>query len=393
MIRDAQSVSSPIVDVPGSQHQGLRLIRAVYFFQFGAIGVIFPFLNLYYRELGLSGVQIGVIASLSPLVAMVAGPLWGMFSDRTGQTRLLLILAASGAIGTVAVLSTVHSYAAIVVLMALFAFFANPIHPLVDSTALQLLGGRRETYGRLRLWGSLGYVATTWGFGQLLVRAGLHWLFLGYIVFMAIVPLLATRLPVQRPPFQRPLRAGMLELTRQRQWLLFMISLIVLGLTNSGANQFLSIYIKDLGGDEGLIGTAAAVSGLSEVPIMFMAAGLLARWGSRRVLMLAYALFSVRWALYGFMSDPSWAIGISLLHGPTFGALWVAGVGYADRLAPDDLKATAQALFTAAFFSISSVIGAPLSGVLYDSIGPAMLFRLYAIVGVLALALLAQARG
>ncbi len=373
---------------PDLTRRGLRTVRALYFFLFAAVGAIFPYLNVYYRSIGLSGTQIGLIGSLPPLTGMIAGPLWGMLSDRLGATRWLLVLAAIGSMAAVFGLSLARQFIWLLPFTAAYAFFSNPMMPLLDSTTLELLEGHRERYGRQRLWGSMGFVITSWVFGNVLEQVGLHWLFLGYIALMMGVLIAALWLPDRRTRLQSPLRSGIARLVRQRTWALFSISLIVLGLANSGMHSFLNIYIKEAGGDEGLIGAVWGIAALTELPVMFLAAPIIARIGTRRTLAIAYALYAVRWLLYGIMPTPQWAAPISLLHGVTFGALWVAGVAYADALAPEGLKATAQGLFSATFFSLSSVIGTPISGFLFDRIGPATLFQSYAVLGLIALGIL-----
>ncbi|MCD6289831.1 MAG: MFS transporter [Anaerolineae bacterium] len=384
--------SSSITNTSSTQaldaaRRGLRVARVLYFLVFAAVGVIFPYLNVYYRSIGLSGTQIGLIGSLSPLVAMIAAPLWGMVSDRLGLVRLLLVVASAGSMMAVFGLSCVQAFLWLLLLTVAYSFFSNPIMPLLDSTTLMLLGECRERYGQQRLWGSIGFVITSWAFGRVLERAGLRWLFPGYIVLMAGVMIAALWLPDRRTRLSSPLRKGVARLVRQRVWLLFSASLIVLGIANSGMHSFLNIYIKESGGSEGLIGIVWGVSALTEVPVMFLAAPLIARIGTRRTLAIAYALYGVRWLLYGIMPRPQWAVPISLLHGVTFGALWVAGVGYADALAPDELKATAQGMFSATFFSVSGVIGTLVGGILFDWIGPAAMFQVYAVLAIIALAL------
>ncbi len=367
--------------------RGLWIARALYFFQFGAVGAFFPYLYVYYRSIGLSGTQIGLIGSLPPLVGMIAGPLWGLLSDRFGAVRQLLILATAGSILAVLGLSAVQAFGALFLLTMVYAFFNNPIMPLLDSATLDLLEGQREHYGRQRLWGSIGFVITSWGFGLLLERIGLHWAFYGYVLLMFPLMILAWWLPVRRARLSAPLRRGLARLVRQRAWFFFSLSLVVLGIANSGMHGFLNIFVKEMGGSEGLIGTMWGVAALSEIPVMFLAAPLIVRLGPRRILAATYALYVLRWLLYGLMPSPIWAVPISLLHGLTFGALWVTGVAYVDALAPEELKATAQGLFFASFFGFSRVLGTSLSGLLFDMIGPAALFQTYALFGLVALGL------
>src|SRR5690606_24882929 len=78
---------------------------------------------------------------------------------------------------------------------------------------------------------------------------------------------------------------------------------------------------------------------------------------------------------YAFMTAPWQVLFISLLHGPTFGAMWVAGVAYVDELAGERLGATAQSVFSSAVYGGGTAVGALLGGYLYDTVGVITAFQ------------------
>ncbi|MGD8458451.1 MAG: MFS transporter, partial [Anaerolineales bacterium] len=89
MSKSNTKVESQPENVPTIQHK-VPVLRILYFFYFAAFGIIGTYLNIYYRDSGLSGLQIGILASVLPLVSMGAAPLWGIWSDRIGQVKNLL---------------------------------------------------------------------------------------------------------------------------------------------------------------------------------------------------------------------------------------------------------------------------------------------------------------
>ena len=76
------------------------------------------------------------------------------------------------------------------------------------------------------------------------------------------------------------------------------------------------------------------------------------------------------------MPSPVWALPIALMHGSTFGFFWIASVTHVNSLAPENLKATSQGLFWTTM-NLANVVGSPISGVLYDRVGPSALFKLF----------------
>ena len=66
-------------------------LRALYFLLYGSSGACFPFFNVYLRQIGLSGLQIGAIASIRPAATLISQPLWGVGADLWGRRRTLLV--------------------------------------------------------------------------------------------------------------------------------------------------------------------------------------------------------------------------------------------------------------------------------------------------------------
>src|SRR3972149_1884662 len=123
--------------------QGHLAVKILFFLFYAGIGQFLAFLNVYYNNIGLSGVQIGLLGTISTAIAVISAPLWGVLSDRLGKPRRLFVTAFTGTIlGTLA-LSAAQPFAWILIAACLFALFFNTLAPLIDSTALVLLGDQR----------------------------------------------------------------------------------------------------------------------------------------------------------------------------------------------------------------------------------------------------------
>lgn len=364
----------------------MNIIRILYFFYFAAYGIFTVYITLYYRQVGLNGTQIGWINTMAPLVGIFSGALWGFLNDRFGRIRLLLQLAAAGSALALIAIGQVQAFLWIVLLVGAFSLFNTPMPPLLDNLNLGLLGARRELYGRQRIWGSLGFVVTTSVFGFVLQRMGLNWIFVGFAVIMAIFWLVALKLPEQRVHLRQSFLGGISELVRQPRWLLFAASVLLLWMASSGMYGFLTLYLNRMGATESLIGLAWSTGALAEMPIMYFSGSIVRKFGPERLLFVSYFAYAVRTLLYGLMPAPYWAVPIALLHSFSFGLFWISSVNYVNDLAPAHLKATSQGLLLS-LLSLANVLGSPLGGMLYDRIGPANLFRIYALFCLAALGL------
>jgi MFS family permease len=353
---------------------GLLIPKLAYFTYFAAMGALMPFLVLYYDQIGLSSQQIGLISSLSPLVMTVAAPLWGGMADATQQHRRLLLVAVVGYMLAVGLLSVAHSLLWLLPVVVLYSFCSAPIIPLVDNTVLELLGERKAEYGRQRLWGAIGWGVAGALLGVIVQRYGLQWGFYSSLLLMAAHGLIVTRLPVSHARIGSPYWQGLQRLVTNRAWLVLLIVLFVNGIGMSFTNNFLFLYLHDLGAGQGMMGYALGVAAISELPAFFFADQLLRRWGARGLLLAALTAQVGRMFAYALMPMPEYALGIALLHGLTFSAMWVAAISYANQHAPPGLGATVQGLLAAVSMSLAGIVGALIGGLLYDRIGPAAMF-------------------
>ena len=70
--------------------------KSFFFFFSGAIGAVFPYFSIYYKQLGFSPNQIGIISGVRPIVGFCSGPLWGSLADRYRLRRIILMIGALG---------------------------------------------------------------------------------------------------------------------------------------------------------------------------------------------------------------------------------------------------------------------------------------------------------
>ena len=195
--------------------------KALYFFYFAALASLLPFLVLYFESLGLSGRQIGVLNSLYPLMALVAAPVWGLLADATGRSKALLMLAATASL-LVLLIPTTTNYVYLIVLSGLFSLFVAPLVPMLDHTVLGLLSGQKGRYGRVRLWGAVGWGLSAPVVGSVTDQAGLAWAFYSFGGLMLGLVMVVSSLkipPVETKDRSRPAFSSFLT----SSWLAFLL--------------------------------------------------------------------------------------------------------------------------------------------------------------------------
>jgi PPP family 3-phenylpropionic acid transporter len=311
-------------------------------------------------------------------------------ADATKQHKRLLLIAITGGLVVVFLFSRTTAFAWIIPVIVVYAFFTAPVMPMVDASTMDWLGEGRNLYGRIRLWGAIGWGLSAPLIGWLIEGSSIRWAFYGYIVLMLVGLVVAWMLPIRETSGQQPFWSGIRLFASNRAWLVFLAVVFVGGMCMAMISGFLFLYMNDLGASKTLMGLSLTVATISELPIFFYSNRLLKRWGARGLLLIALAAYVVRALAYTVVSEPWVFLVIQLLHGLTFSAMWVAGVSYADYLAPEGLGATAQGLFSAVLYGLGGIAGGLIAGLLYDELGAVAMFRwaaAFALVGLLIFAL------
>lgn len=348
-----------------------------YWFFFGGIGSLSPFLGPYYRHLGLSGAQVGLLSAVPPLAIALLAPIWGTAADRRGIHRRVLRIVIPPAIAVSLLLTQASGFLAIFALIALWAALMAPVAPILDSYAITISDAHGQSYGRLRFWGTLGYMLSVVLVGWWMRTAPHNAFLFVYVALLACLLLSTMGLPRSQnkantagPRIQTNLVA---LLRRQPALALLLVVSFLVAIGMSTLGNFFGIYITELGGTSAQIGIANAVLALSEIPIMLGAGWLQRKLGDPRLILLALAAYLARFILYSLAPSANWIIAIQPLHGLSFAVYLVASIRLVYVLAGKDQAATAQSLL-ASVMAVGNIAGAFANGFLLDHFGVAAIF-------------------
>lgn len=351
--------------------------KALYFIMFAGFGILFPFLNVYYKSIGLNGTQIGLINTLGPLIAIFAGPMWGLLCDRLGRFRLLLGIVILGSILFGLSLSLVTTFSAILGVAAVFNLFNCAVQPLVDSYNLTILGEHRERYSEQRLWGTFGFLSTSIFAGSVFDKIGLRYLFSGYALCLGLLLVTLIWLPPVTAYLGRAVFKGFTRMLRQPVWIVLTVAVVLVMIANNSWVNFLGITVKEMGARDSLVGWMWCVGAFSEIPVMLYGTRLLRKWGAKKMIAIGFLFYGIRLVLYSVMPVPEWVLGINLMQGLSFAFYWLGGVNYVSQITPDHLRATGQSLLSS-FYNIAGVTAGPIIGAAFDSLGSSRMYLLAA---------------
>ena len=376
--------------MPGMAAGG-RILLA-YLVYFAAIGAAFPYLPVFYRDIGLGLEQIGILTAIQAAIQLLLAPVWGGLADRFPHTRLTLPLAAAIATVGAMILFRADDFPNVLVGSLILYAGISGIAPTLDARTLETLGTeRRSRYGEVRAFGSLAFVLATLAVGFVLDAEGARSLFWVYIPFLIATVAVTATIPRRGGATQSVnLMRGAGEFLAGAGVALFLIGFTVVWASLSAANAFYSIQVVALGGSAGLVGIAWAVGAAIEVPLMYAFPRIGARVGTERLVVIGALAFALRALLASIIVDPVALVLIAPLEGVGFACVFVGGVTVLAARAPAGLQGTAQGLFAGAS-GLATIIGSVAGGAIAEALDIPGLFRLCAVGGLFGTAIVAFA--
>ena len=355
---------------------------ALWLCYYGAIGLFNPYSPLWLSHLGYSTLAIGAFASLQSWTRIAAPYGWGWLADHGGRRVALLRLAAVLSMLAAASLWLVRDAGAgPLALVVAVLFLANgAITPIGETLLLKHLHDGRgldtRRYGQVRMWGSIGFIASVLVFGFVLQRSGIGALPLFTFALFALLVLAAWRLPPQADAAAQPAaRASVWPVLRQPVVLWFFAGVMLTVLAHSSLYAFFSLYLDHLSYGKPAVGAMWAVSVAAEI-VFFAFAG---RWFDRldvyHWLVLAALVSALRFALTAAFGDvPSVLVLVQLTHALTFAAQHMACTSLIARHFPDSLRARGSALYSTLGYGVPGVLGGLAGGLLSERFGLAAVF-------------------
>ncbi len=359
--------------------------RLFYVLQLASMAALLPLLGGRFEAAGFDGLTIGGLMATFPLGRLLAAPLWAILADRYRVAGLVLRLSSilSGLAGMA--LARAESIPALAVAIFVFAATRAPIGSVLDALVLgrlSALGRPTAEYGRIRLWGSLGFLggvllASNWA------ETGLptHLLADGALLAAAVV---SFGFPLRGAGGPAPILPALRELAEAP----FLVPLLVTGalqaLTMSVYDTFFSVHVAALGLPEGVVGASVALGVGFEVLLMSFGRPFLARVGPARGMLLAALSGLPRWVVTATVADPVVLVATQALHGIGFGFFWLSGVQRMAQAARPEIAASSQSLWAAATYGFGALLGAGLAGLARRELGSEGIFWMLAGVSLLA---------
>lgn len=351
-------------------------LSVFYFVFYWSMTIVNVFLPLLFGYKGLTPAEIGVVIASAPIIAIFSQPLWGIISDKyqTVKKIILLLLVASLLLGMSVFFSS--TMILLIVSMLLFQFFMAPIQPLMDSLATNISRENGGNYGSIRIWGSLGFASSSLAIGFIIGKIGVQYLWVIYIIIIIISFILALSLSDSKAARKPVTAEGFKKAFKNPKYVGILIAVLFIAIPHRMNDSMLALYMKSLGATEGQVGLAWTFSALSEVPVIAIMYLLMRKLPLLALISIAGSFYSIRWLLYGFITEPFLLVITQAMHSVTFAIFMVATLQYIASIIPPEMLATGQTGYFATFTGIASIIGSSAGGYLMQYYGGGLIYKL-----------------
>ena len=330
-----------------------------------------PYWPLYLHALGFGPARIGLLMAL-PLVSRVVAPtLASWIADRSGNAVLVVRTTTGLAAVAAAALFVDQRLWWIAGTMVAFTFFWYAALPQLEAVTLTAVG---QEYGRIRLWGSVGFIGSVLVIGLVLDRTGTQFIPMALVILLLALAAVSQRIEKPPSPILPPVRARFRQrMLRFPVWA-FLGACFLMQASHGPYYTFYSLDLAAHGYSKAIVGLLWAFAVFCEIAVFVWGGRLFARFGLRLLFLWSFGLAAVRWLMIGWLvRDPVWLFVAQILHAATFGLYHATAVQITYRFFKGAYRNRGQALYGSAA-GAGAAIGSLYSGYLWNRLGPAATF-------------------
>lgn len=352
-------------------------LSGYYFFYFAFIGAFSPYFGLYLQSLQFSAWDIGLLMSQMQLMRLAGPNVWGWLADRNGRRVPIVRLAAAVSLLGFSAFLWLERLPGMLAAMAVLAFFWSAALPLVETLTFDHLRDKQGSYGRIRLWGSIGFIVAVLGTGALLDRVppiGVVWVCWAVLAGILGLAMLLREAPAAPHAAEAP---GLGAILRQGRVRALLAACFAMSAAHGALYVFYSIHLAGHGYSKTEVGLLWSLGVVAEIGVFLLMPRLLRSFSLRSILAASFAAAVLRFVVIGWgVESPLLVILAQLMHGLTFGSYHAAAIAAINQCFQGAARGRGQALYSSLSFGAGGLLGGLVSGWTWDRIGAAWTYSL-----------------
>jgi nucleoside transporter len=351
-------------------------LSAMMFLEYVIWGSWLPLLALYLGDvLGFTGGQIGWIFATQAVASVAALFVGGQVADRLMSSEKLLALLHAVGGGAMLALATQRGFWPFFAIMLLYQIVFVPTLSLTNSMCFHHAKDPKD-FGRVRLWGTIGWIAASWPFVFLLagktgpaLHAALPSIFIVAAVASFALSALSFILPSTPPSTATRVRSApgeVIALLAVPGFLVLFVVTFLDALVHQGYFQWTSPFLERAGLPAQWIMAAMSIGQVAEILTMAVLGLVLRRLGWRWTMAIGIGAHALRFFVFA-IGDPLWLmVAVNVVHGLCYAFFFAAVYIFVDEHFPKDARASAQGLFNLLILGLGPFVGSLLWGMLGD---------------------------
>lgn len=363
-------------------------LSGFYFFYYSIVGTFMPYWNLYLQDQGFNYQEIGVLSSIAIVTRFFAPLVWGWIADKSGK-RMLLVRIATWMESCIwlAIFIVPNTFQSVALLMLIFSFFQNAILAQFEGVTLFWLGDQKaKIYGKIRKWGSVGFIVGVFTIGAILeiVHISMLPILLLIIASLAFIWSFTIREPDSAPTSQKHLEPLLPVLKRPAVAAFFAIEFILL-FSHAPFYSFYSNFLKSLSFNTTQIGSLWAMGVFAEIFMFSIASKIFQRFSWRSLVIVCLLVTSIRWMLVAVFSH--YFIGqlfAQCLHAFSFGLFHLIAMRVIFQNFSAGQQGRGQALYST-MWGLGVAFGSVLAGDFWKILSGELIFMWASVVVLLGL--------
>lgn len=335
----------------------MRIFLSLFYFAyFSLMGVYIMYLPSALSGFGYGTAQIGYIYAMAPLLRFILPFIFKHYIKLSSTIYLYSLLFTF--IASLLFIGTVNNFYLYLFSNALLGASMGVILPYVETISLHQL--TRDIYGKIRLWGSIGFILIALLLGEIDVTP-METIY--YLSLTAFLTWIAGYFVLQYDTNDKTIEESDDKgFSLQRYWA-FWISIFLMQVAFGGFYTFFTIYETEQGFSKEIISYLWTFSVLCEILMLYFQGKLLER-NLLNLLKIATLVTAFRWfLLYLYPSSLEIIFLSQSLHAISFALYHTAAITYIFSLYTQ--KRLAQQFFLGISFGLGGGIGSLIAGYIY----------------------------
>ena len=354
------------------------LIGLFYLFYFALIGIYIIFLPKILKELGFSGIEVGEIFSIAPMMRFLLPFIFRRFGGlnaKSYKTALFLMALAS-----VLFLLFLDSFWGLLFVNMVYGASMGVVLPFVDTIALKLIS--KENYGKVRLWGSIGFMGIALWLGRVLETPTEA---IYYLIATALATTFSGFFIINFDTEESKSQKSDDKLLLSKYWA-WWLSVILFQISFGGFYNFFTIYETNFGVSLEMTTYLWSFGVICEIVMLYFQGSLLKKFSLLTLIEVSIFSAFFRWIVLWLYPDSLiLAFFSQSLHALNFALYYTASIAYVYTLYSQ--KKLAQQFFLGVGFGLGGSIGAVVAGWVWEY-QPKYLFLSQALLVLLAYTLI-----